>query len=188
MECSVEEKDDKPLFVVKPYKSEAFRFVGSTPNAPFEELRGKLAKQKRKIVPPFDGHEMFGFTTAFVHRLLMEMPGFELCLAYNRRFFRSSFAFVSEWPTIGRFETNPEKLLQNQNLSGASSARFRFKKKAFGDVLPPLVLNFSCLFADDEGNATISVRGGDAKLSELAARYRKWDEEAVAEFIQSEPV
>jgi hypothetical protein len=188
MECFVEEKDDNPLFIVKPYKSETFRFIGPTPNAPFEELRGILAK-KRKIVPPIDGHEMFGFTTAFVHRLLMEMPGFELCLSYNRRFFRSNFAFVSEWPTIGRFETNPEKLLQNQNLSGANSARFRFKKKAFGDVLPPLVLNFSCLFAGDERNSIINVRGGDIRLSELVDRYRKWDEGVIAELVsQSEHV
>jgi hypothetical protein len=127
---------------------------------------------------------MFGFTTAFIHRIIMEIPGFELCLSYNRRFFRSNFAFVNDWPVIGRFETNPEKLVQSQTLTGGNSARFRFKKKAFGDVLPPLVLNFSCLFGGEEKNLVVNVRGGDVKLSDLTARYGKWDADYIEGLVK----
>jgi hypothetical protein len=181
-EGSIEERNDKPLFVVKQLKGDGTRYVGTTPGMPFEELRAKLMKKTRKWLPPIDGHEMFGFTSAFVHRLLIEMKGFERCLGYRRRFFRSNIGFVNEWPTIGQFEANPEKLAQVIPTT-LGTTKTKLKKKAFKDSLPPLILNFAPLFAGEERNLVLSVRSEGTPLRRLFERYEKWEEPNLDDFV-----
>jgi hypothetical protein len=185
VEATVEERDGLPLFVIKPMKSDGFNFVGLTPSEPFEEIRTRIMKKTRKYIPPMDGHEMFGLTSAFVHRLLMDMPGFELCPAYQRRFFRSTLGFVNDWPTIGQFEPNPEKLNQLA-LAQSPQLHFKFKKKAFGDVLPPLVLNFTQLYSGDEKGVTVNVRSGMQDFRGLLERHERWDIDEIARFCSPE--
>jgi hypothetical protein len=181
VETTVEERDDRPLFVIKPMRGDAWKYAGETPSAPFEELRARIMRKTKRFVPPIDGHEMFGFTSAFVHRLLMDAPGFELCPGYQRRFFRSTLTFVNEWPTIGHFEPNPERLTQLAQLQ-SPTMHFKFKKKAFGDVLPPLVLNFAQLYSGDVKAMTVNVRAGIQQFSGLLERYEKWDSDEIARF------
>jgi hypothetical protein len=162
--------------------------VGRTPSEPFEEIRTKIARKTHKWLPPIDGHEMFGFTSAFVHRLIMEMRGFELCPGYTRRFFRSNFAFVSDWPTIGQFEPNPERLAQAV-VTQPGAPKFRFKKRAFGDTLPPLVLNLAPLFSGDERSVVVHVRAPADEIATQMYRWEKWDGDMLDEmFPQPQPM
>jgi hypothetical protein len=182
MEATVEEDEGRPLFVVKPKKGGTSRYVGRTPSEPFEELRDKITRKTHMWLPPIDGHEMFGFTSAFVHRLIMEMRGFELCPRYTRRFFRSNFAFVSDWPTIGQFEPNPERLAQTV-AAQTGAPKFRFKKRAFGDTLPPLVLNLAPLFSGDERSVVVHVRAPADEIAMQMYRWEKWDGDMLDEMF-----
>jgi hypothetical protein len=69
-------------------------------------------KKTRKWLSPIDGHQMFGFTKAFVHLLLMDQKWFGRYSSSRRRLFRSPFAFVNEWPINRQYEPNPEGMAQ----------------------------------------------------------------------------
>jgi hypothetical protein len=136
-----------------------------------------------KFVPPFDGHEMFGLTSAIVHQILMESPGIEKCTLYAKRYFKSVFQFISKWPVIGQFEKEPEK------QTVAQVVKFKFKKKTFGDLLPPLVIDFSALFSNEPKNLIVDVIGEGNELGKMAKLYEQWaarrhDEDPV---IKNEP-
>jgi len=165
-ECSIELKNEKPLFVVHPLHSEGNRLEATTPDEVFSIFRTKLMKKAGIFIPPYDGHEMFGLTTAFVHKLLLEMPGIDQCENYQRRHFTTAFPIIQKWPVIGQFEKEPEKpvisVQTKQNIS-----KFKYKKKVFGDISPPLVLDLTPLISDEKNRYVIDMRQEGCDIRKL---------------------
>ena len=169
IEATITERDGKPYFVLKQLANEGeFEFSGFTPDEPYEEVRKKIMELSEMFIPPFDGHEMLGLTSALFHKIVSEMPGFDQCDQYVRRHFRSMFRFVSQWPTIGQFEKEPEKMQIVQ------TTKFKFKKKVFGDMLPPLVLDFKSLFTRDTEPLVVDVFSSGGDMSTTVENYESW--------------
>ena len=184
MDCTISEKNGKPWFTVKPWKSDSWRRAGKTPDEPFAEIRARIMKKGHKWVPPIDGHEMFGLTSAFVNRLFIELPGFEQCLDYHRRYFRHKISFVSEWPTIGQFEANPDRLPQIPKPQSKEQAPKTKQKKKPEEFTPPLKVNFSALLAPQTDTGTVvDVRAPHALFDCLMDRYSHWDEPEMQEYF-----
>lgn len=163
VECTITEENGKPYFIINDYKSiEHFHFEGNTPDEPFEQLRSQAIKKLKKFIPPFNGHEMYGLTSAIFHRLLINMPGIEHCPNYVRRFFCTNFQFINQWPVIGQFEKEPEK--QTINNVNSQASKFKFKKKTFGDILPPLVINLNPLYLQNTTNIFIDINSNSNDL------------------------
>jgi hypothetical protein len=172
LETSISEQNGAPWFTVRPRdQNQDVAFSGATPDEPFAEVRARIMKRTGRYFPEFDGHEMFGLTSALFHRIVMELPGFEACVDYHKRFFRGAFQFVSKWPVIGQYTKEPEK----QPIPHI--VKFKYKKKVFGDLLPPLVVDFSPLLAEPSG-LVIDVMGPGSELGDMARHYQKWGEQA----------
>lgn len=180
--CTIVEKDSEddennkkiPWFVIEPKEGKEFKFEGKSPDDAFEAFRVKMAKRLGKFVPPFDGHEMFGLQSALVHRILIDMPGIENCENYQRRFFKSCFPLVSKWPIIGQFEKEPEKQQGAAQTPQASSSKFKYKRKIFGEILQPLVLDFSPLFSQEKSGLVIDLRIPGVNCAEMVDNYSSW--------------
>jgi hypothetical protein len=171
IEAWVDELDDRPLFFAKNKKIGHPIFSGPHPSSPFEQIRREVQKRKGwPYFPPIDGHEMFGFTTAFVHKLLMELAGMEHCHLYQRRFFRSIFKFTNEWPKLGVFQPVPEQTPKVDRESKLHST----------GVLPPLVLNFAQL-CDTDPEIVLNVQASGPKFAWLLERHEKWDLNALTD-------
>ena len=169
IEGTITEKDGKPYFVLHQLANEGeFEFGGFTPDEPYEEVRKKIAEISGKFIPPFDGHEMLGLTTALFHKIVSEMPGLDQCTNYIPRHFRSTFRFISQWPIIGQFEKEPEKLQIVQ------TTKFKFTKKMFGDMLPPLVLDFKSLFTRESEPLVVDVFSASSDMSTTMENYEGW--------------
>ena len=178
--CTITEKEDEesknkiPWFVVEPKEGKDFKFEGSTPDEAFEGYRSKMIKKIGKFVPPFDGHEMFGLQSALVHRIFIDMPGIEKCEKYQRRFFRSCFPLVFKWPIIGQFEKEPEKQQNSSPVQQASTSKFKYKRKIFGEILQPLVLDFSPLFSQEKSGLVVDLRIPGVNCAEMVDNYSTW--------------
>lgn len=184
VECTITEKNGEPLFSIAPYNEEnGFYFEGKDPDVPFQQLRNRLMKKFRKYIPPYCGHEMFGLTSAFVNRLFIEMQGIEKCTNYCRRFFKSTFMLIPKWPIIGQYEPNYKNLAPQLH----TTTKFHYSRKAFGDLLPPLVLNFSPLFSCDEKMIVVDVRQMESHFPDLINRYLQWGDPEM-ERILNEPI
>jgi hypothetical protein len=161
LENAIVERNGKPFFVVRPREGDKFEWSGFTPDEPYMQLRALLAENSGKFVPPFDGHEMFGLTSALVNLILMEQPRFRECHGYANRFFLGGAQFVSKWPVIGQFEREPER-------HGPTVVKFKYKKKAFGDLPPPLVVDFSMLLYGSGSGIAVDVLGQGNEIGRFA--------------------
>ncbi|OHS95210.1 hypothetical protein TRFO_02152 [Tritrichomonas foetus] len=171
--CTIHEKDGKPWFVIESKDGRDFKFEGLTPNAPFKEYRTKLMKKLGKYIPPYDGHEMFGLHSALIHRIFIDMPGREKCENYERRFFKGGFSFVSKWPIIGQFEKEPERVQSPQPVTQTIS-KFKYKRKLFGDILQPLVLDFSPLYSQEMSGLMVDLRIPNMNCADMVDNYMEW--------------
>lgn len=185
MDCTITDKNGKPCFTVKPWKSDSWRHSGRTPDEPFAEIRARIMKKGNKWVPPIDGHEMFGLTSAFVHRLLAEAPGFDQCQDYRQRYFRYPISFVKDWPTIGQFEGSSERIPQvPKPVPKEPPVKTKPKKKQTTEFVPPLKISFAPLFAESqETKGVVDVRAPDALFDCLMDRYERWDSSEYQEYF-----
>lgn len=175
VECTIGENDNAPVFSIKPWKGDSWRFSGPTPDAPFSELRARLMKKAHAFVQPIDGHEMFGLTSAFVNRLFLETPGCDQCVEYRPRYFRSNISLVSEWPTIGRFDSSSERQFQAPKTPTREVSKKQKNKKRAEDGIP-LRLDFSPLFAEQpaSNSVTVDIRAQHTNLENIVDRYEAW--------------
>jgi hypothetical protein len=167
LENSITERNGKPFFVVRQLDNHSHEWSGFTPDEAYSQIRSVLAEKSVKFVPPFDGHEMFGLTTALVNFVLIEQPRFAECIRYANRFFRGGFQFVSRWPVIGKFDREPER-------QSATVVKFKYKKKAFGDLLPPLVIDFSALLNSHADGIVVDVLGEGNEVGQFASFCERW--------------
>ena len=176
VECTISEKNDAPVFTVKPWKGDSWRLSGATPDEPFAELRARLMKKTHKFVPPIDGHEMFGLTSAFVNRLFLDMPGCDDCVQYRKRYFRHPISLVNDWPTIGHFESSSERQSQIPKAIKEAIAKKQKKKKP-NDELVPLRLNFGPLFHTPPApeHPIVDVRTRHTNMRSIVDRYETLD-------------
>jgi hypothetical protein len=147
------------------------KFSGRTPSAAFEGIRAAIMHKQKEYFPPIDGHEVFGFTSALFHRLIMEEPGMAEIPGYQRRFFRTLFRFSSEWPKLGEYTAQVRPF--EPDFPG-----MRVEPVEEG---PPLVLNLGPLFVP-EGDGIVNVRSHGQNFSALFERYEKWDVDVLAGF------
>ncbi|OHS98927.1 hypothetical protein TRFO_34726 [Tritrichomonas foetus] len=153
---------------------------GKTPDLVFQKVRQQIMRHRKTWIPPFDGKEMFGFKSAKFHRLLLEMPNFQECMNYEKRVFRTQLVFSHEWPTLGIFESLVDK---KKAAAPPSDNKFQYRKREFGEILRPIVINFSPLFTNDPRNAEISIMSNGIDYNQLMKRYEAWDEEVIDKYI-----
>ena len=171
--CTILEKDDKPWFVVEPREGNDFKFESSSPDLVFQEYRKKMSRNS-KFIPPFDGHEMFGLKCALIHRIFIDTPGIEKCDKYERRFFKAGFSLSSTWPIIGQFEKEQDRSQSPQPLQ---MSKFKYKRKLFGDILQPLVLDFSPLFTHEKSGFIIDLKIQGVNCADMVENYSQWLDE-----------
>ena len=165
-----ENEDEELVFIINPKPNdEVHTIVGKTPDECFEQYRSELEATAGFHITYYDGHEMFGLTTGFVHRLLLEMPRIDECTNYKHRFFSTIFPLNPRWPQIGVFEKDNEKNSQqlfmtsqatlnpNPTVLKQSSKKFKFKKRDFGELLPPLVVECSMLKSDASKRYSLDI-------------------------------
>jgi hypothetical protein len=112
---------------------------------------------------------MFGLTTAIVNLIFMELPGFRECGEYENRYFLGGAQFVSKWPVIGQFEKEPDRHLP-------TVVKFKYKKKMFGDLLPPLVVDFSALVTGLAHSVVVDVSGDGSEAGQFARFCERWED------------
>ena len=167
-ECRIDLDNDELVFIINPTPTtEVETYKGKTADEVFEKYRVDLKKAADMHITYYDGNEMFGLTTGFIHRLLLEMKGIETCTNYKRRFFSAVYPINTKWPQIGRYEGDGETTSSSSSQAAASSAnaavpkqnikKFKFKKKAFGELLPPLVVDCESLVADDSQRYSLDI-------------------------------
>jgi hypothetical protein len=161
LENTIVDRNGKPFFIVHPLDGDKLEWSGFTADEPYAQIRALLTEKSGKFVPPFDGHEMFGLTAALVNLIFMEQPRFRECHGYANRFFLGGTQCVSKWPVIGQFEREPER-------HGPAVVKFKYKKKAFGDLPPPLVVDFSILLHGSASGVAVDVLGQGNEIGRFA--------------------
>lgn len=182
-DCFIELKDDKLNFVVWPDGDENSKIEGSTPDEVFEIYRIQLSRFSGLLITYIDGHEMFGLDSPLVNILLNNMPNIDECEKFHKRYFSTVIPLTQKWPVIGQFEKEPEAMVIAQPKATVQPAptpksspihrKFKFKKRVFGDLPPPLVVDFNPLASDNSKRLSLDFMTGPSTLS-LVDAYSEW--------------
>ena len=180
--------EEKIKFVVKTTCKKLNRnedFEGDDPNIVFEKVRQKLISVSNGIwIPPFDGYEMFGFESAKFHQVLSNIPGTEDCTEYQKRFFRTTLNIVHDYPVLGLFDQPYDK---RKGPLHSGDSKFQYKKKSFGDLPQPIIINFSPLYNNTSFNSEIVfMNNTGVKFDQLIQRYEVWDKDAIQKYLPEE--
>ena len=194
--CQIEERRGDIVFAIHPFDCEGPRVEGQTPDEVVENYLTKISKKTSVPYTSFSGHEFFGLNSPLVNRLLLDMPGIEQCTSYKHRFFSSTITLSSRWPTIGHFEKEIEKPKPVQHHAAVAQPKpapvkavkvqtnkFKYKKKSFGELLPPLVLDLSSIASSKNLKYTVDIATPeDADPTTMIDYYQKWMKQEQDEF------
>jgi hypothetical protein len=111
---------------------------------------------------------MFGLTTALGNLIFTEQPSSRACVKHANRHFLGGAQFVSKWPVIGQLEKEPDRHLP-------AVVKFKYKKKVFGDLLPPLGVDFSALLNGHPNSIVVAVLTEKSEVGQFARFYQGWE-------------
>ncbi|EAX90228.1 hypothetical protein TVAG_086010 [Trichomonas vaginalis G3] len=187
MYCKIELNDEKLNFVIWPDSDPNSKIEGKDPDDVFNQYRLQLQRFCGQPVTYIDGHEMYGLTSPLVNILLQNMEGIDELNGYQKRYFSSVIPLTQKWPVIGQFEKEPEAMViaqpkaTVQTVPPAKSSgnviprKFKFKKRVFGDLPPPLVVDFAPLAADQSKSLALDFTTGPLTQS-LVDAFSYWSD------------
>lgn len=169
-ECEIKEENKKLVFNIKILDTETNLFSGSTPDEAVQKLKAKLQERGIRGVS-LDGHEFFGLNSPLVHKIFSENEELQKG-GYFPRFFSTNLILTSKWPEIGKFSKDAEK--PAATVATTQSTHFKFKKKQFGNLQQPIVIDLMELMNSDAQRYSMDITTNITNNNKLVSCFENW--------------